>query len=179
MLCYIIMFYLGCVTSVAAHKLKYSAGGSASGVPQDCSALPGAWTGGFSKICGENPIGDSYSFNWTQPPSPGAWTATEDSGGGWGTGKAQNSADNSTTVIVLDSDVTLHGNITSTKAGGQCSCILWDNGSWWMKQGPPPPPITYVTACAINKHKLYSSFSRRRLGASALPLPPPLFPALR
>jgi hypothetical protein len=113
--------------SAAAHKLAFSSqrGGAApAAAPQNCDSLPGLWSGGFSSVCGESPIGDSYSFNWTQPRSPGAWTATDLSGGGWGTGIAQNSPDNTTVVITLDrSGPTLRGNITSTKAGGQCSCI--------------------------------------------------------
>ena len=132
--------------AAAAHKLVFSSqrGASPLATPQNCDSLPGLWNGGFSSVCGESPIGDSYSFNWTQPRSPGAWTATDESGGGWTQGLAQNSPDNSTVVITLDGRTTLRGNITSTKAGGQCSCIQWDNGSWWMKSGPPPPPITDV-----------------------------------
>ena len=70
----------------------------------DCSNLPGTWTGGFGKTCGDGPIGDAYRFSWTLPRLPGAWTATmlSGSGGGWSTGLARNSADNSTTVISLD-----------------------------------------------------------------------------
>ena len=135
--------------AAALHK-KYLPPFAAS-VAQDCSNLPGPWTGGFSTICGESPIGDSYMFNWTDPTKPfGAWTATDDSGNGWSKGLAQNSPDNSTVVIVLDGSQKLNGNITSTKSGGQCSCIQWDNGSWWMKQGPPPPPITDVHIIAMN-----------------------------
>ena len=137
---------VACVTAV--HKKDRAP--QLSGVPQDCSNLPGEWTGGFGPTCGSNPIGDSYKFNWTIPRSPGAWTATMMSGGGWTTGAAQNSPDNSTTTITLDGGNVLRGNITSTQAYGQCSCIYWDNGSWWQKTPGPPSPVTDVHIIAMN-----------------------------
>ena len=144
---------LALASALALHKSKLppsAVAPPAPPAPQDCSNLPGLWTGGFGKACGEQGLGDSYSFNWTLPRAPGAWTATMISGGGWGTGLAQNSADNSTTVISLDAGNTLRGNISATTQAGQCSCILWDNGSWWMKAPPPPPPITDVHIIAMN-----------------------------
>jgi hypothetical protein len=138
------------LSSVAAvHKSKLPPSAFAA-PPQDCSGLPGDWTGGFGAACGVGGIGDLYSFNWTLPRAPGAWTATMESGGGWGTGLAQNSPDNTTTVVVLDTGTTLRGNISSTAGAGQCSCIQWDNGSWWSKRPPPPPPITDVHIIAMN-----------------------------
>lgn len=117
--------------------------------PQNCNSLPGLWTGGYGATCGESPLGDSYLFNWTIPAQPGAWTATLESGGGWGTGSAQNSPDNTTTIITLDTGLTLHGNISSTTEYGECSCIQWDNGSWWMK-AMQPSTITDVHIIAMN-----------------------------
>ena len=113
--------------------------------PQNCDSLPGSWTGGEGKVCGESPLNDLYSFAWAVPPKQGSWVPTMESGGGWGTGLGQFSPDNSTTTVALDSGVNLNGNVT-----GNCSCIAWDNGSWWMKKGPAPPPITDVHIIAMN-----------------------------
>jgi hypothetical protein len=132
-----------------AQKIKTSSSLPLKATPQNCDSLPGMWTGGFGATCGSSPLGDSYLFNWTIPAKPGAWTATMESGGGWGTGLAQNSPDNTTTVISLDAGNTLHGNITKTAEYGDCSCILWDNGSWWMK-AMQPSTITDVHIIAMN-----------------------------
>ena len=91
-------------------------------------AIPGDWTGYFPQ-----PLNDLYTLTWTSPPSPGAWTATMESGGGWGTGKGQFSADNMTTTIALDSGVNLRGNVTDN-----CTTINWDNKSTWKKVVPKP-----------------------------------------
>lgn len=98
------------------------------------ASIPGTWTG-FNP----RPLGDTYAMAWTQPPSPGAWTVTMVSGGGWGTGKGQLSPDNTTTTVVFDSGVSLKGNVS-----GKCGVIDWDNDSSWAIKPPPPPPITDV-----------------------------------
>ena len=149
---FLLLLLLSPVVIEARHKKynQYEQDLIRSRAPQDCSNLPGLWTGGFGASCGQAPIGDSYSFNWTQPPVTGAWTATYTNGGGsWGQGLAQNTPDNSATTMVLDKGQVLHGNISSTQSFGSCSCILWDNGSWWMKQ-PKPNVITDVHIIAMN-----------------------------
>ena len=74
------------------------------GSPCD-AVIPGQWTGFMPQ-----PLNDLYGLAWTQPPSPGAWTATMIQGGGWGTGEGQFSADNLTATISFDSGVNLTGN---------------------------------------------------------------------
>ena len=111
--------------------------------------IPGTWTG-FNP----RPLGDTYAMAWTQPPSPGAWTVTMVSGGGWGIGKGQLSPDNTTTTVVFDSGVSLTGNVS-----GKCGVIDWDNDSSWAVKPPPPPPVTDVV--------------RAPDGARALPAPLP------
>jgi hypothetical protein len=130
--------------AAAVHKNKLPPSAFAA-APQNCDSLPGSWTGGEGKVCGESPLNDLYSFAWAVPPKQGSWVPTMESGGGWGTGLGQFSPDNSTTTVALDSGVNLNGNVT-----GNCSCIAWDNGSWWMKKGPAPPPITDVHIIAMN-----------------------------
>jgi len=128
----------------ARHK-KLNPAMAAPPTPNNCADLPGDWTGGYGATCGTSPLNDLYSFAWASPPKAGSWVPTMVSGGGWGTGLGQLSPDNSTTTLSLDSGVKLNGNVT-----GNCSCIAWDNGSWWGKKGPPPPPITDVHIIAMN-----------------------------
>ena len=98
-------------------------------------AIPGDWTGYFPQ-----PLGDLYTLTWTQPPSPGAWTATMESGGGWGVGKGQFSPDNFTTTISLDSGVNLRGGFL---------------GKWTLSRSrfrdvfPPPPCWGWVVGVVV------------------------------
>lgn len=102
-----------------------------------CDAtIPGPWTG-FNPA----PLGDTYAMAWAQPPSPGAWTVTMVSGGGWTNGRGQLSPDNTTTTVLFDSGVALKGNVS-----GKCGNIDWDNDSRWAVKPPPPPPITDVVS---------------------------------
>ena len=86
-----------------------------AGVGSPCDAvIPGDWTGSFPPA---PPLNDLYSLAWTQPPSPGAWTATMVQGGGWSTGVGQFSPDNRTATIAFDSGVKLTGNGELARGG--------------------------------------------------------------
>lgn len=111
------------------------------GGPCDGS-IPGSWTG--FEGAGRTPLGDLYSLTWSEPSSPGAWTATMEQGGGWGVGHGQFNADNSTTTISFDSGVNLTGNVTAN-----CTSIYWDNDSSWSKV-VPKPVITDVHIIAMS-----------------------------
>jgi hypothetical protein len=105
--------------------------------------IPGSWTGFEGPD--NHPLGDLYSLAWSVPASPGAWTATMVSGGGWGVGHGQFSPDNLTTTIQFDSGVNLVGNVSQ-----KCGQIDWDNDSRWAIAPPPPAPITDVHLIAMN-----------------------------
>ena len=120
---------------MAMEQALFAAGGTEA--LRSCDAtIPGEWTG-FNPA----PLGDTYAMAWAQPPSPGAWTVTMVSGGGWTNGKGQLSADNTTTTVLFDSGVALKGNVS-----GKCGNIDWDNDSRWAVKPPPPPPITDVVS---------------------------------
>ena len=104
----LIIGFILAVTVDARHKklnppMPVVPPGLRTGSPCD-SVIPGDWTG-FT----DHPLNDLYGLAWTQPPSPGAWTATMLQGGGWTTGAALFGPNNLTASISFDSGVNLTG----------------------------------------------------------------------
>ena len=93
---------------------------------QDCSVLPGTWTGYASGTA----IGDAYSLQWRGGEyGPGAYSAMYISHASWSLGLGQLSPDNATLSIVLDGGrVAMNGTLADN-----CSTILWDNDTQWKK----------------------------------------------
>ena len=103
---------------------------------QGCN-LSGFWSGGVGSSCGM-PSTDQYLLSGTAAE----WTAILEAGAGWGNGTGHVSPDNVTTILVLDSGLTLRGKMA------HCTCIIWDNGSFWVRLALGG--ITHVHLIAMN-----------------------------
>jgi hypothetical protein len=84
------------------------------------------------------PSTDQYLLSGTAAQ----WTAILEAGAGWGNGTGHVSPDNVTTILVLDSGLTLRGKMA------HCTCIIWDNGSFWVRLALGG--ITHVHLIAMN-----------------------------
>lgn len=104
---------------------------------QDCSALPGTWTG----FVGNNALFDLYEleFRGGAYPADSFTSVYVSSSPGWSLGQGQLSADNSSAVITFDTGVTLHGNVSDG-----CTTIMWDNDSSWRKTTAGPKKVHMV-----------------------------------